>query len=79
MNPVRGRSDFGPSARSSKIKIRTSSCNKAQLKLYIYIHYAYDEVQILIFDDPAEGQRSQRTKYSTFILSTCVSQLYSIA
>ena len=49
-----GRSDVSCSAGSSKIKIRTSSCNKAQLALL------HDEVRILIFDRMTENQESQR-------------------
>ena len=38
----------------SKIKIRTSSCSKANIALL------HDEVRILIFDDPAEQDDRQR-------------------
>ena len=41
----------------SKIKIRTSSCNKAQLALL------HDEVRILIFDDPAEQEERKCPKF----------------
>ena len=41
----------------SKIKIRTSSRHKAQLALCL------DEVRILIFDDPAEQEESQRPEF----------------
>ena len=50
----------------SKIKIQTSSRNKAQLALL------RDEVRILIFDDPAENERGQRRKF-------CFTQLNSTA
>jgi hypothetical protein len=52
-----GTLDVAPlssSAGSSKIKTRTSSCSKANLALL------HDEVQILIFDDPAELERGER-------------------
>ena len=52
------------SAGSSKIKIRTSSCSKANLALL------HDEVRILIFDDPAEQEDWQRPHF-------CSSQVYS--
>ena len=45
---------FSSSAGSSKIKIRTSSPYEANWDLY------GDEVQILIFDDPAELEKPQR-------------------
>ena len=54
LNPNPGRCICFSSARSSKIKIRTSSWHKAQLAL------GHVEVRILIFDDPAEQERSQR-------------------
>jgi hypothetical protein len=43
----------------SKIQIRTSSRNKAQLALL------RDEVRILIFDDAAEQERGQRPEFSS--------------
>jgi hypothetical protein len=49
-----GRCQLSSSAGSSKIKIRTSSCSKANLALL------HDEVRILIFDDPAELESWQR-------------------
>ena len=45
------------SVMRSKIKIRTSSCNKAQLALL------HDEVRIWIFDDAAEQETSQRPEF----------------
>jgi hypothetical protein len=45
------------SAGSSKIKIRTSSCNKPKSALL------HDEVQILIFDEPAEHEDWQVPKF----------------
>jgi hypothetical protein len=60
-----GRCPISFSAGSSKIKIRTSSCSQANLALL------HDEVQILIFDDPAELERRQRPEF-------CSTQLYSI-
>ena len=48
-DPDPGRCDSYSSAGSSKIKIRTSLANKAQLALLA------NEVRILIFDDPAEN------------------------
>ena len=59
-----GRCDFASSAGSSKIKIWTSSWHKAQLAL------CHDEVRILIFDDPAELEKSQCPEFSS-------AQLYS--
>jgi hypothetical protein len=47
------------SAGSSKIKIRTSSCNKAQWALL------HDEVRILIFDDPP---RTRASNVRSFVL-----------
>ena len=57
MNLDPGRCDCFSSAGSSKIKIRTSSCNKAHRAL------SHNVVQILIFDDPAENERSQRPEF----------------
>jgi hypothetical protein len=48
-DPDPGRCDSYSSAGSSKIKIRTSLANRAQLALLA------NEVRILIFDDPAEN------------------------
>ena len=53
MHPDPGRCPLSFSVIRSKIKIRTSSRNKAQLALL------RDEVRILIFDDPAENERGQ--------------------
>jgi hypothetical protein len=47
-DPDLGRCDSYSSAESSKIKIRTSLADKAQLALLV------NEVRILIFHDPAE-------------------------
>ena len=63
-DPNPGRYEFFSLVGSSKIKIRTSSPYKANLALY------GDEVRILIFDDPAELQESQRPKF-------CSAQPYS--
>ena len=49
-----GRCDSSSSAGSSKIKNRTSSCNKANRALL------HDEVRFLIFDSMTENQASQR-------------------
>jgi hypothetical protein len=54
LDPDPGRCRSYSSAGSSKIKVRTSSRHKAQLALL------HDEVRILIFDDPAELEKSQR-------------------
>jgi hypothetical protein len=51
-----GRCPLSFTAGSSKIKIRTSSRNKAQLALL------HDEVRISIFDDPAELEAWQRSQ-----------------
>jgi hypothetical protein len=63
-DPDPGRCDFYSSAGSSKIKIWTSCWHKAQLAL------CHDEVRILIFDDAAEQEESQRPKFRS-------AQLYS--
>ena len=55
-DPDPGRCRSYSSARSSKIKIRTSSCSKVNLGLL------HDEVRILIFDDPAQEKLSQRPR-----------------
>ena len=56
-DPDPGRCQASSSAGSSKIKIRTSPWHKAKSAL------CHDEVRILIFDDPAELDAWQRTKY----------------
>jgi hypothetical protein len=43
--------------RKSKFGLCHANCNKAQLALL------HDEVRILIFDDPAELEESQRTEF----------------
>jgi hypothetical protein len=63
-DPDRGDCRSYSSARSSKIKIRTSSPYKAKVALY------GDEVRILIFDDPAELYERQSPQF-------CCAQLYS--
>ena len=55
-----GRCDVSCSAGSSKIKIRTLSCNKAQLALL------HDEVRILIFDRMTQNQASQRSDFGSW-------------
>ena len=58
-DPDPGRCPLSFSVIRSKIKIRTSSRNKAQLALL------RDEVRILIFDDPAENERGQCPQFSS--------------
>ena len=67
-DPDPGRCPLYSSAGSSKIKIRTSLANKAQLALDLLAN----EVRILIFDDPAENERGQRPEFSS-------TQIYSTA
>ena len=63
-DPDPGRYPISFSVIRSKIKIRTSSRNKAQIALL------RGKVRILIFDDPAENERGKRPKF-------CSSQLNS--
>jgi hypothetical protein len=68
LDPDPGHCGFYTSAGSSKIKIWTSSCSKANLALL------HAEVKILIFDDPAELWKPQSTKFcSSQIVSTHLS------
>jgi hypothetical protein len=57
LDPNPGRCDLFSSAGSSKIKIRTSSRSKSPIALL------RDEVRILIFDDHAEQETSQRPEF----------------
>ena len=66
-DPDCGRCPLYSSAGSSKIKIRTSSCNKARLALL------HDEVRILIFDDLAENERGQHPEFSSSQLDSTTS------
>ena len=67
-----GRCRSYSSARSSKIKIRTSSCNKANLASL------QDEVRILIFDDPAELYERKRPQLHSAQLDSIITHQTSI-
>ena len=65
-DPDPGRCPLYSSAGSSKIKIRTSLANKAQLALLA------NEVRILIFDDATENERGQRPEFCSAQLNSTV-------